>query len=381
MSTVLKNKLLHAMGILVIGVLFFSCGGGHPKSGPSSGTGVNMKYATLLDIREHSGYTEVTVLNPWDTLKILRRYILVPSDSALPKSLPEGTLVRTPLRNALIYSSIHCSLLRELGAADAIGGVCGREYIRDSVISGRIDSGNIADCGDNMNPDVEKIIRLNPQAILASPYQNGDSYGKAGALGIPVIECADYMETSALGRAEWVKFYGLLFGRDLEAEHMFSSTEKEYNQLKELASESKEHPKVIFGQRYGQTWDVPGSNSTTGRRIVDAGGRNPFDYFKQNGSVSLSPERVLAEAHDADVWFVNYYQDNDKTLSELKTDAGVNSQFKAFKEGKVYGCNTKKKDLYEETPFHPERLLRDMVIILHPGLLEDEETKYYDKMK
>lgn len=340
-----------------------------------------MRYATHLTISEKPNYTEVTVRNPWDTLKTLRRYLLVPRDSLLPADLPQGTVVRTPVRKALVYSSVHTGLITELGAIQAIAGVCSPEYITDPEVKKRIASNQVAVCGMSENPDMEKIIGLHPDLILLSPYENNDNYSKIEQLGIPVFECADYMELSPLGRAEWVRLYGLLFGVRENSEKMFAQTEKEYNRLRQLAARSGSRPVVLLDTRYGQTWHVPTANSTMGRLIEDAAGKNPFSGFKQYGSVPLSPEKVLATAHDADIWLVRYYQDSDKTLAQLAADDPIYSRFKAFKSGNVYGCNTRYVDLYEQTPFHPERLLRDMVCLLHPSLADTLKVEYYKKMQ
>lgn len=383
------KKINHLWGVfLVVAALlagvaaFVSCGGSRTSSASDAGTEVKMKYADYLAISEHPGFTEVTVKNPWDSLHILQRYILVPSDSVLPTDLPNGTVVRTPVTNSLVYSAVHTGLLEELGAADAIGGVCDAQYINDTTLKRRLADGTLTDCGIGQNPDVEKIIKMRPQIIMLSPYDSKDKHARVGELGIPVIECADYMETSALGRAEWMKFFGMLFGQSDKAEKIFQDIETEYLDLREKAATAEFKPKVLFDQRYGQAWYVPGRGSTLGRIIKDAGGINPFDSYCDGGAAPLAPEKVLAEAHDADVWFVRYNQAGEKTLAELAEDFPMNSRFKAFKEGKVYGCNTSTTHLFEETPFHPERLLRDMVLVMHPGLLgTDSLTVYYKKMK
>lgn len=379
-------KKLFESGILVILSLLLSmtflasCGESRSHSVSGDGEEVEMRYADYITISQHPGFTEVTVRNPWDSVRTLQRYILVPKDSVVPTSLPQGVLVRTPLSNTLVYSSIHAGLISDLGSLDAIGGLCNANYIKDPELKRRLASGSVTDCGLGQNPNIEKVIKLRPQAILLSPYDNNDKHAKIGELGIPIIECADYMETSPLGRAEWVKFYGLLFGSEKRADEMFAATETEYLRLKEMAAKASSRPKVIFDQRYGQTWSVPGKNSTTGQLIEDAGGKNPFDCYKQSGSVQLDPEKVLGMAHDADVWFVRYYQETEKSLKELAADAPVNSRFKAFKKGNVYGCNTLYKNLFEETPFHPDRLLRDMVILIHPELADNRKPVYYHKL-
>lgn len=370
---------------LLIAVAFLAaCKGGHASSSDEKGTGdaLELKYAENLTLKKYPGYVEVTVRNPWDTLKTLQKYILVPRDSAMPAKLPAGTIVRIPVTNALVYSTVHNSLISELGSADAIGGICNSKYVNDKELQHRLASGRIVDCGVSMSPDLEKIIKLCPQVIMLSPFENNDKYAKVGELGIPIIECADYMETSALGRAEWVRFYGMLFGKGEKADSMFADTEANYLRLRKIAANVQRKPKVIIDQRYGQVWNVPGGVSTMGRLIEDAGGTNPFASYRQSGSVPLAPEKVLAEAHDADIWFVRYNQEKEKSMKELASDAPVNSQFKAYRDGNVYGCNTHYINFYEETPFHPDRLLEDMISAMHPELSKGNNAhRYYHLMQ
>ncbi len=377
-----RARVMNLLTIFVVVAFLAGCKGSHTSSSDSTeGEKLELRYAENLSISEHPGYVEATVRNPWDTTKTLQRYILVPRDRALPANIPEGTLVRVPVTNALVYSTVHNSLISELGCMDAIGGICNSKYVNNQELQKRLTSGKIVDCGVSLSPDLEKIIKLNPQVIMLSPFENNDKYAKVGELNIPIIECADYMETSALGRAEWVKFYGMLFGQTEKADSMFSNTESNYIRLKEMAAKADSKPKVIIDQRYGQVWNVPGGVSTMGRLIEDAGGINPFNGYPQSGSVPLAPEKVLAEAHDADIWFVRYNQEKEKSMKELATDAPVNSQFKAYKDGNVYGCNTRYIDFYEETPFHPDRLLEDFISLMHPELKISDSHHYYHLMQ
>lgn len=376
--------MLRHLITLMTGMAFFaSCGGSHASSGGSmAGERDSLSYAELFTIERYPDHTEVTVRNPWDSVRTLQKYILVNRDSVMPENLPEGTVVKVPLRNALVLSTVHSSLISELDAGGSIGGICSAEFIKGKELTDRLKTGKLVDCGDNMNPDIEKIITLNPDAVVLSPYENNDRYSRVGDLGIPLVECADYLESTPLGRAEWVKFYGLLFGKEKEAEAMFAETERKYQTLKEEAAKAKDKPKVLTDTQYCQTWGVPGANSTTGSYIEDAGGINPFAKYDRAGSVQLAPEKVLAEAHDADVWFIKYNQQSEKSLKELALDSPVNSRFKAFKDGKVYGCNTRYANLYEETPFHPELMLEEMIRVLHPDLFHDGVgLRYYQLMK
>lgn len=362
--------------------LLASCRGGNARITPGGGGDtLALDYAENLTIVRHDGYVTATVRNPWDTTKTLHTYLLVPDSVALPDGMPDGTVVRTPLKNALIYSSVHNSLVSEFGAIGAIGGVCDAQYIHQPALASLIASGRVADCGVGTSPDIERIISLNPDGIMLSPFENSGTYGKVGQLGIPIIECADYMETSPLGRAEWMKFYGMLFGKEREALDMFGSTVCEYEKLRRSVDSVAERPRVLVDRLYGQSWYVPAASSTMGIFIKDAGGENPFDSYDRSGSVGLSGEEVLYKASDADVWIVRYSQSADKTLTELSADNAIYPQFEALKNKRVYGCNTSRVYFYEEVPFHPQWLLADLIAIFHPDMANGRANRYFTELK
>lgn len=378
----MKKRVIHFL-VLMILISLFSCsdGGNKEKKDEIIGVSVAMKYADNLSLNQIGDDIYVaTIRNPWDTTRRMDRYILVPKGKEMPENLPEGTIVRTPVKNALVYSALHCGLLSELGAAQSIGGVCNSRFITESSLKSRISRGEVADCGEGMNPDIERIIQLRPEVIMLSPFENNDRYGKAIQMGIPVIECADYMERTPLGQAEWMRFYGLLFGKGKEAEERFSEIATRYNQLKDKASKIGKKPGVLMDQAYQGSWSVPGGESTMGRLIEDAGGVNPFSGYKRSGGVMLAPEMVLKEGSDADIWLVRYNQGSEKGLKELGKDAAVNSQFKAYREGRVYGCNTSNIPFFDETPFHPDLLLEELYKIFNSDGNSEPALRYFKKM-
>ena len=210
-------------------LLLSACSGKNSTaSGSAQGDTIPLHYSANLSLIDYEDYIVAQLRNPWDTAKILHTYVLVDKKQPLPQEVPQGTLVRTPLSKAVIYSSVHCSLLKDFGGLNSIGGVCDLKYIKLLEIEEGCRNGTIADVGDGMNPNIEKIIDLHPDAILLSPFENSGGYGRVEKLNVPIIECADYMETSSLGRAEWMRFYGLLFGKKTEADAMFASIERNY---------------------------------------------------------------------------------------------------------------------------------------------------------
>ncbi len=376
------KKILLSAYIVTWVLLLSACGGGSKTSSlQAEGDTVRMKYSSLLQIVKHADYTVVTIRNPWNTLKVLHTYLLADREKPLPEHLPEGTVVRTPLQKSVIYSSVHCSLWSELDELKGIGGVCGLEYIKLPQIQEGCRNGSIVNVGNSMNPDIERIIDLRPDAILLSPFENSGGYGRVGKLNIPIIECADYMETSALGRAEWMRLYGLLLGKEAQADSLFAGIEKEYLTLtQQVKSQNLKRPTVISEMKNSSAWYIPGGNSTMGRLYQDAGADYVFAYLSNSGSVPLAFETVFDRGGNADIWLIKYNQPQNKTYSELERDYAPYARFKAFQDRKVYGCNTNHVPFYEESPFHPELLLKDLIKIFHPELLPDYDLKYFSNL-
>lgn len=376
----LVKKLLSA-NIVIIILLLSGCSGRSKISFSTAGQQeIPFSYAENIKIYRNSDYTLAQLRNPWDTTKILHTYVLVNKNKQLPDSLPDGTVIRTPLNKSVVYSSVHCSLLIQLNALNAIKGICDLDYIFLDEIHKRVADGHITNIGNSMNPAIERVIDLHPDAILLSPFQNSGGYGRIEKLNIPILECADYMETSALGRAEWMKFYGILFGREAEADSLFEQVEQHYKSLMALARSDTKRPTVFSDLKSSSAWYVPGGRSTTGKIYDDANSAYIFDYTPNSGTIPMAFETVYDKGHNADFWIIKYTQLKDKTLAELKADFEPYTKFKAYQDGNVYGCNTGKIRFYEETPFHPDYLLQDLIKILHPSLLPDYDLKYFRKL-
>ena len=361
-------------------MLLSACGGGSKTSSAFEGEILPLKYAENLTLIQGEGYTEARLRNPWDTTSILRTYILVDKDKEIPDHLPEGTIVRTPLSKALAYTATHCHLIHELGAVKSIGGICEIQYIKVPEIVEGCANGTIVNAGEGTNPDIEKIIDLHPDALLLSPYENSGGHGQVEKLKIPIIECADYMETSALGSAEWIRFYGLLFGREALADSIFAEVEKNYNNLKALATAQPVKPRLMCEVKSGSAWYVSRGRSTTGKLYADAGAEYVFSSYTNAGGVPLSFETVFDKAQDADVWLMKYNHPTDKTYQSLQEDYAPYANFKAFKDKNIYYCNTAYRPYYEDFPFHPDRVLKDLIKIFHPSLLPEYELKYFSKL-
>lgn len=366
-------------GLIIFCSILVSCGGSKTKSTADGGDTVFLKYARRLVIVKHNDYTQVDVKDPWKPGRILHTYYLVPKGVEHDKvanhlrggkmaSIVEAkSVVRTPVDRSIIFTTVHAALLMDLGARNAISGVCDLNYMNLPWIHRQVKAGRIVDCGNGMNANVERVIAAKPGIMLISPFENSGGYGKLDGIGIPIIEAADYMETSALGRAEWMKFYGMLFGKEKEADNLFAHVDSSYEALKHVAASAKSKRSIITELKTGSIWYVPGGQSVIGTMLADAGGRYVFASDKSQGSLSYPFEKVFSEGSNADVWIYKYDTHPDN-LKELGASYPGYKEMKAWKTGEIYGCNTLKTTYYEEASFHPDRVLRDFIIILHQEL-------------
>ena len=373
--------------LTTIVALLTACGGRQTTASQAEGDTVRFKYATQLSVVRYDGYTIATLKNPWKEGMVLHQYVLVPASAAkIPAGIPHGTtIVRTPLSRSMIFSTVHCAMLMDFGKQDCIAGVADLKYIKIPWIQQQVKEGRISDVGDGLSPVVEKIIDQRPDALFLSPFENSGGYGKLEDIDIPIVECAEYMESSPLGRAEWLRFYGMLFGCEQKADSLFNAIDKHYNTLKALAahhrpSPTSHHPQVLLDNVTGSVWYVPGGKSTIGQMIQDAGGSYPWADDDHNGSVSLPFESVLEKAGEADIWLFRYSSDHQITYDELRSEHHGYNQFKAFRNQQVYACNVEQSLFYEETPFHPDWLLNDFIRILHPELDHLAPLRYYKKL-
>lgn len=368
-----------------VAVLLLSCGRRTSSEPQTAGDSLSFKYSTLLSIAEYDGYALATIKNPWKSGKVLHQYVLMPRTSEVGQqtpTFPEGaTVIEVPIKRAAVFTTVHCSLLTGFGLGDRIVGVADSKYIKIPYIHEQIKKGRIVDCGNGLNPVVEKIMDIKPDVIMLSPFENSGGYGKTEEIGIPLIECAEYMETSPLARAEWMRFYGLLFGVPMKADSLFHEVDSCYTALKQRATEAGEGRSVIVDKVTGSVWYMPGGNSTIGRMIQDAGGRYPWASDKQSGSLALPFETVLERGGESDVWMLRYSSDHEWDYRELLSGHRGYDQLKAFREQEVYGCNVEHSKFYEETPFRPDYLLSDFIQILHPDIIGLPPLRYYKKLK
>ena len=373
--------------VLIAALLSLSgCRKSRLSTSDAVGDTIPLRYAQNLTMVRFADGILVELKDPWHEGRILHRYWLTEDSNSKRSSLHTSlsslhsplSSIRFPLQRSVVFNTAHASLIGMLNATDRIAGVADLKYMLLPDVQRRVQQGEIVDCGNSMSPDIEQIVSLHADAILLSPFENSGGYGRLEKLGIPIIECADYMETSPLGRAEWMRFYGLLFGCSQQADSLFSMVERAYCALRDSVSTSA--PLKILTERLtGSTWYVPGGKSTMGRLIADAGATYAWADDDHSGSLALSFETVLSKSGNADVWLMNTSSPQPFTYESLAAEHHGYTQFKAFRDRNIYFINTLQVPYFEEVSFRPDLLLRDYITMLHPNP-QHPPLRYFQKM-
>lgn len=373
-------RALRVIGLLLYAAAFYACGGkGSQIDGSLTGDTLTNR-SELLTLIDCGDFTAAIIADPWNPGTQLSAYALVPRGTSLSSPLPDGFVkVDVPLERSLVDSSTNTAAIFGLGVGDRIAAVADGQYYQPfDTVSALIADGTITDIGNSMSPAVEKIVAVAPDAILSSPYKNA-GHGVLETLGIPIIECADYMESTPLARAEWLLLLGELYGERDNARSVYDKVVADYDSLIALVTSSdSSKPKVLPELLTSGIWYVPGGHSYMANMLADAGASYPWADDDSSGSLQLDAAAVIDRASDADIWYMRV--SGTPTLASLRESSGLYTEIKAFRSGNVYNCNPSSTSFFSDIAFHPERVLADFIAIFHPDALPDHKLKYFTKL-
>lgn len=381
----MKKQVLLLLSLL----LLVACGG--KKNAKVSDAGALHDSAALVKPQYAKGFTVrylengvrlVEVEDPQkdeDKMPVSYQFALVEKGS--DAEVPEGyTKVEVPVQRTIVMTMLQLSNFTALKAHDIVKGITGTKNLFNKDIRKRVKDGSIVKIGMEGNFDTELILAANPEVIFISPFKRG-GYDAIKETGITLIPHLGYKELNPLGQAEWVKFVGLFIGKEKEANDLFRGIEQRYNEAKALAADAKTRPTVFSGEMHGGNWYAVGGKNFLAQLFRDAGA----DYVVKNedtGGSNIEFEQMYAMAANADYWrILNSYPDTF-SYDALKASEPRNDLFKAFREKHVIYCNMKQTAYYETTPVEPDVLLKDLLAIFHPELVEkDYKPKYYQLLK
>lgn len=348
---------------------------------PSENT---VKYAKGFSVENYDGYTIVTVKNPWPKASKTYQYILKEKDGIIPDSLNSLMKINIPLKSIVVTSTTHIPSLEMLNEENSLVGFPNLSYISSDKVRALINAKKIKELGGNQSLNTEVLIDLQPEVIIGYGLDNNNStLDNLQKSGLKVMLNGDWNEETPLGKAEWIKFFGALYGKQKEANEIFNKIEKDFLKTIEIAKNATSNPTILAGDMFEDKWYLPKGTSWGSQLLAQAKGDYLWKETSGTGSLSLSFETVLEKAKDADFWITS------GQFSSLKqmTDANPHyKQFKAFQNKNVYSFAGKKGKTggvlyYELAPNRPDLVLKDLVKILHPELLVGYEPFFFEKLK
>ncbi len=340
-------------------------------------------YASGFDVKGADGRQSVllTVTNPWQGAEGVETALFIARDGETAPEGFGGQVLEGDAGRIVCVSSTHIAMLDAIGEAGRVVGVSGIDYISNPDIQARRDS--IGDVGYEGNINYELLLSLDPDLVLLFGVNGASSAeGKLKETGIPFLYVGDYLEESPLGKAEWLVALSEVVGRRAEGEKVFVEIPVRYNALKQrVADNALDAPSVMLNTPYGDSWFMPSTGSYAVRLITDAGGDYIYKKNTGNASTSIDMEEAYLLASDADVW-LNVGMAN--TLDELKAACPKFADIRCVRNGFVYNNNARinaagGNDYWESAVVNPDIVLRDLIKIFHPELVE-EPFVYYKQL-
>ncbi|HEX2970597.1 MAG TPA: ABC transporter substrate-binding protein [Bacteroidales bacterium] len=338
-------------------------------------------------IEKKDGFTLLRIINPWQGAgNIEMSYYLVRRGSDLPAGTDSSDVIFVPVRKVVCMSVTHLAMISALDEINSVAAVSGSGLIYSESTRSYIEKNNIPDVGYEAGLNNELILKISPDLVMMYGI-GGESTGyaeKLKELGIKVLFNADYLENEPVAKAEWIKLFGALYCKEMLADSLFRAEKQEYEAVCRITENSNNHPKVMLGLPFRDTWYISPGNSYVSRLISDAGGDYLWKDSKASVAMPLAHENVYSHALNADYWL------NPGTAFSRSEILSVDPRFAdlpCFIDNNVFN-NTKRtnptggNDYWEEGAVHPHLILRDIAMILHPELFgDDDELYFYRKLE
>lgn len=373
-----KNKFIP----IIIGTLLFSwaCNSGEKAEQSSTHTNNRFEYAHNIFSAKGSN-TIVVYVNSQKNDSIT--YIL--SSEKPQKSFDAASktfYIQTPIQQVALTSTTDIAPISELHETQSIFAVCEIFRFCNPEIHQMHKAGKITDIGSAFHENVEKVLEINPKVLIKTLYSssldgNNDHYLQAG---IPIIYNNNWQETRPLGRTEWIKFFGLLYNKEHEADSIFTSIRDSYNEQKSHYSNVQKRPRVLAGELTKDTWYAPGGNSYIAQFIADAGGEYIFSNNTKQGSIPLNFEQIFEKSQTVEVWFGSRFD----TFDDLFVENHLYSLLPITKTSQCYNYNKTQcgdcNDYFETGTLRPDYVLADVIKILHGDSVAQQNCKFFHKI-
>lgn len=376
----LPMRHLFTMGIIF---MMLSCGTKKQNTPASLGAGspIKFEYAKGIQAIRFKSYTYLKIFTPNDSNNVFGEYILYKGEKPV-LSIPIDGYIHIPVKHVAPLSTTHIGFISQLQKEQTVAGVTDPFRIFNPLIQQGLKAGTVKHLGESLSTDLERLIALSPDLVIESAFPNASKSKQTLAdAGIPVIYTVDWMEDTPLGRAEWIRLFGLIYDTNETADSLFRNIADAYLTLKSGVSLPNYRPQVFAGNSFRGVWYLPGGNSYVSRLINDAGGTYMLESDTSTASLPVSFEVVFQKIANADIW-INV---EEERFSEMKARDERVGLFNPVKKDQVYNrnfhSNGKGANAYFESGIcNPHHILSDLIAIFHPEVMPDHTWNYYKKV-
>ena len=370
-------KKIYILVFVTFLIILFSCQIEKIKSDNKSEENTKINFAKGFQIEDQNEIQKIIIKSPYQNSEEVFEYFLS-RNKKFKKEL------RIPISRIVVTSTTHIPMIELLNEENSIVGFPNVTYISSKKTRQRVEQGFIKEIGKENLLNTEVLLNLQPDLVLGYSVSTANkSLEIIKKSGIPVIYNGDWLEETPLGRAEWIRFFGVLYDKQKMADSIFKTIETAYLEVKLLALKTSEKPTILSGAEMSKDiWNLPAGESFVAQFLADAN----LDYLWKNskgkGSLSLSFESVFERAKEADFWIApGYFSSKIEMLEHNKLYA----EFKAFKKDNIYTSTLKKGKnggviYYELAPTRPDLVLKDLIKIVHPELLPNYTLTFFEKM-
>jgi len=343
-----------------------------------------IKYAKGFDIIDENGLKKLIIKSAYQNSEDVFAYEIHEKKSNTIIDY-KNEVIEVPIQEIVVTSTTHIPMVELLHEETAIVGFPYTQYISSEKTSALVANGKIKEIGKEGSLNTEILLDLQPELVVGYSVSSVDkSLTMIQKAGIPVVYNGDWLEATPLGRAEWIKFFGVLFDKEKQADSIFKGIENNYLEAKKIALKATKKPTILSGAIMSKDiWNLPAGESFVAQFLKDANLEYLWKDSKGKGSLSLSFESVFEKGKNADFWIAPGYFSSKKQLLESNQ---IYAEFDAFKNDKIYTPTLKKGKTggviyYELAPTRPDLVLKDLIKITQPDLLPNYTLTFFEKMR
>ncbi len=370
--------------ILLLIIFAFSCKKEILKIDKKTTSKSTIKYAKGFDIINENGIKKLIIKSAYQNSQDVFEYEIHEKKSNTIIDY-KRIVIKVPVEKIVVTSTTHIPMVELLNEESSIIGFPYAKYVSSEKTRKLIDAGNITEIGKESSLNTEILLDLQPELVVGYSVSSADkSLTTVQKAGIPVIYNGDWLEETPLGRAEWIKFFGVLFDKENQADSIFNTIENNYLEAKKIALKSNKKQTILSGAIMSKDiWNLPAGDSFVAQFLKDANLNYLWKNSKGKGSLSLSFESVFDTGRNADFWIApGYFSSKEQLLQSNQ----IYAEFAAFKNNKIFTPSTKKGETggviyYELATTRPDLVLKDIIKITNSNLLPNYKLTFFERMK